>query len=79
MAKSKKKLWCVSFKHEDMESEAIYHVRALTRSKAESIATETFLNNQEIYEDNEEQFEFELENGILSVIAFEVINSEILE
>ena len=74
-----KKLWCVSFKHEDMESEDIYHVRALTRSKAESIATDAFLNSQEIYEDNEEQFEFDSENGILSMIAFEVVNSEILK
>jgi hypothetical protein len=79
MAKTKNKLWCVSFKHDEMESETIYHVDALTRSKAENIATAEFIRCNEIYSDDDELFENELASGDLDIIAFEVKKSEILK
>ncbi len=79
MTKIKHKLWCVSFKHEEMESETIYHVDTTTHDKAINIATEEFINNNQMYFDDRELFDEELENGNLDIIAFPVNQSDILK
>lgn len=79
MAKIKHKLWCVSFKHEEMESETIYHVDTTTQKKALDIATEEFINNNQMYFDDREFFENELASGDLDIIAFQITQSSILK
>lgn len=74
-----KQLWCVSIKHEDDESETIYHVRAVDKATAEDIATKDYVENSGFYEGDFELFASDLENSTVNQYSFEVREVDILE
>ena len=67
-----KKLWCISIKLLDDESETIFHAKALAQEEAIELATEYFVENHGFYQGDRDLFEGDNALGIINTYAFEV-------
>ena len=74
-----KKLWCVSIKQEDDESETIFHVKAADLAKAKEIATDNYVENNGFYQGDFELFNEDCDNGDVTIYGFEIMETDILE
>jgi hypothetical protein len=74
-----KKLWCVSIKREDDESETIFHVKAENLAKAKEIATDDWVESSGFYQGSFALFNKDLDNGGVIIYGFEIMETDILE
>lgn len=74
-----KKLFCVSVKHENDESETLFHIKTETIDRAKEFAANDYAENHGFYQGDLELFKEDENNGDVVIYAFEIRETDIIE